>query len=193
MKKSLKLQYNSPVILTFAGISLAALILNEITGGWSNRMLFSVYRAPLLSPLTWLRLFTHVLGHSGYQHFIGNMLMFLVVGPPMEEKYGSKKILIFIVVTALVTGLAQFIFFPGSALMGASGVVFMLIMLSSLAGADEGAIPITLLLVAALYLGGEILSGVTKTDEISQFAHILGGVCGVVFGFASPSAARKRR
>ena len=77
--------------------------------------------------------------------------------------------------------------------MGASGVVFMLIMLASLAGADEGAIPITLLLVAALYLGGEILSGVTKTDEISQFAHILGGVCGVVFGFASPSAGRKRR
>ena len=193
MKRLVRLQYNSPVVLSFALLSFGVLLLGLLTGGRSNTLLFSVYRSSLLDPLTWPRFFLHVLGHAGYSHYINNMLLLLVIGPAMEEKHGSKKILIFIVVTALVTGLAQFIFFPGSALMGASGVVFMLIMLASLAGADEGAIPITLLLVAALYLGGEILSGVTKTDEISQFAHILGGVCGVVFGFASPSAGRKRR
>ena len=85
-KRTLRLQYNSPVVLSFAALSLLALVLNAVTGGWSNRTLFSVYRASLLSPLTWLRLFTHVLGHSGAQHFFGNMLLFLVVGPPMEEK-----------------------------------------------------------------------------------------------------------
>ena len=192
-KRSIRFQYNAPVIVSFALLSALALGINVLTGGKANKLLFCVYRCPLRDALCYPRFFLHVLGHAGYSHYINNMLLLLVIGPAMEEKHGSKKILIFIVVTALVTGLAQFIFFPGSALMGASGVVFMLIMLASLAGADEGAIPITLLLVAALYLGGEILSGVTKTDEISQFAHILGGVCGVVFGFASPSAARKRR
>ena len=192
-KRSIRFQYNAPVIVSFALLSALALGINVLTGGKANKLLFCVYRCPLRDALCYPRFFLHVLGHAGYSHYINNMLLLLVIGPAMEEKHGSRKILIFIVVTALVTGLAQFIFFPGSALMGASGVVFMLIMLSSLAGADEGAIPITLLLVAALYLGGEILSGVTKTDEISQFAHILGGVCGVVFGFASPSAGRKRR
>ena len=192
-KRSIRFQYNAPVIVSFALLSALALGINILTGGKANKLLFCVYRCSLRDALCYPRFFLHVLGHAGYSHYINNMLLLLVIGPAMEEKHGSRKILIFIVVTALVTGLAQFIFFPGSALMGASGVVFMLIMLSSLAGADEGAIPITLLLVAALYLGGEILSGVTKTDEISQFAHILGGVCGVVFGFASPSAARKRR
>ena len=192
-KRSIRFQYNAPVIVSFALLSALALGINVLTGGKANKLLFCVYRCSLRDALCYPRFFLHVLGHAGYSHYINNMLLLLVIGPAMEEKHGSRKILIFIVVTALVTGLAQFIFFPGSALMGASGVVFMLIMLSSLAGADEGAIPITLLLVAALYLGGEILSGVTKTDEISQFAHILGGVCGVVFGFASPSAARKRR
>ena len=192
-KRSIRFQYNAPVIVSFALLSALALGINVLTGGKANKLLFCVYRCPLRDALCYPRFFLHVLGHAGYSHYINNMLLLLVIGPAMEEKHGSRKILIFIVVTALVTGLAQFIFFPGSALMGASGVVFMLIMLASLAGADEGAIPITLLLVAALYLGGEILSGVTKTDEISQFAHILGGVCGVVFGFASPSAARKRR
>ena len=192
-KRSIRFQYNAPVIVSFALLSALALGINVLTGGKANKLLFCVYRCSLRDALCYPRFFLHVLGHAGYSHYINNMLLLLVIGPAMEEKHGSRKILIFIVVTALVTGLAQFIFFPGSALMGASGVVFMLIMLSSLVGADEGAIPITLLLVAALYLGGEILSGVTKTDEISQFAHILGGVCGVVFGFASPSAARKRR
>ena len=192
-KRSIRFQYNAPVIVSFALLSALALGINVLTGGKANKLLFCVYRCSLRDALCYPRFFLHVLGHAGYSHYINNMLLLLVIGPAMEEKHGSRKILIFIVVTALVTGLAQFTFFPGSALMGASGVVFMLIMLSSLAGADEGAIPITLLLVAALYLGGEILSGVTKTDEISQFAHILGGVCGVVFGFASPSAGRKRR
>ena len=184
MKRRIKVQYNAPVVLTFTALSLAALLLNLITGGWSNRMLFSVYRAPLLHPLTWLRLFTHVLGHSGYQHFIGNMLLFLVVGPPMEEKYGSRRILIAILITAAVTGAVEMLFFPGHALLGASGIVFMLIILSSLSGMRDGEIPLTLILVVVLYLGREVINMVTVKDSISQLGHILGGICGAAIGFA---------
>ena len=54
--------------------------------------------------------------------------------------------------TALVSGILQCVLFPSSALLGASGIVFMLIMLSSLAGSRNGGIPITLILVGALYL-----------------------------------------
>ena len=184
MKKRIKVHYNSPVILTFTAVSLAALILDLITGGWSNRTLFSVYRAPLLNPLTWLRLFTHVLGHSGYQHFIGNILLFLVVGPPMEEKYGSKRLLIAILITAAVTGAIEMLFFPHHALLGASGIVFMLIVLSSLSGMRDGEIPLTLILVAVLYLGQEVINMVTVKDDISQLGHVIGGVCGGAIGFA---------
>ena len=192
MKKfPIRFQYNAPVIVSFALLSALALGINILTGGKANKLLFCVYRCSLRDALCYPRFFLHVLGHSGYSHYINNMLLLLVIGPAMEEKHGSKKILIFIVVTALVTGLAQFIFFPGSALLGASGVVFMLIMLSSLSGPRDGAIPLTLILVAALYLGGEILNGVTKTDQVSQFTHILGGVCGIVFGFATGLGRKK--
>ena len=184
MKGKFRLRYNSPVILTFTAISLAALILNFITRGWSNRTLFSVYRASLLSPLTWLRLFTHVLGHSGYQHFIGNMLLLLVVGPPMEEKYGTRKLLIAILITAAATGIAEMLLFPGHALLGASGIVFMLIILSSLSGMREGTIPLTLILVAVLYIGKEVVDMITVRDNISQLCHIIGGICGGAIGFA---------
>lgn len=90
--------------------------------------LFCVYRSPLSDPLTYVRLVGHVLGHSGYAHYLSNMMLLLVVGPPLEEKYGSRRLLLCILVTALISGLVQFLCFPKTALLGASGIVFMLIL-----------------------------------------------------------------
>ena len=182
--KKLRIQYNSPVVLSFALLSLLALLLGQLTGGWTTRALFSVYRAPLTDPLTYVRMVGHVLGHSGYAHYMGNMTLLLVVGPPLEEKYGSRRLLGCILFTALASGLVQFIFFPGTALLGASGIVFMMIVLSSLAGMREGTIPLTLILVVLIYLGGEIVDAVTVRDNVSQLTHIVGGLCGTGLGFA---------
>lgn len=183
MKKLPKLQYNSPVILTFALLSFLALVLNTVTGGRSNHLLFSVYRASLAAPLTYLRLFLHVLGHSGLEHYMGNILMLLVIGPPLEEKYGSRDLLLSILITAAVAGLVQMIFFPHTALLGASGIVFMMIVLSSLSGMEDGKIPLTLILVVLLYLGRELVDMIVQKDNISQLTHIIGGICGAGIGF----------
>ncbi len=179
-----RIRYNSPVILTFALLSLLTLPLDLLTGGASTAKLFSVYRCSLLDPLAYLRFFGHVLGHAGLSHYMGNMLLILLVGPPLEEKYGGKTILACIAATALATGLVEFLFFPGSALLGASGVAFMMIVLSSFTASERGTIPLTLILVATLYLGGEVVAGLASADSVSQLAHIVGGVCGVSFGFA---------
>ena len=115
----------------------------------------------------------------------------LVVGPPLEEKYSSSTLLAGIALTALVSGLLQFIFFPGAALLGASGIVFMLIMLSSLSGMKSGGIPLTLLLVALLYRGQEVYSILFVRDSVANFMHIVGGACGTLFGFALAKKGRK--
>lgn len=182
MKRLVRLQYNSPVVLTFALLSLAALLLDKLTGGWTTVKLFSVYRSPLTDILTYPRFVLHVLGHSGYSHYIGNMMMILVVGPGLEEKYGSRNILSAIIITALVSGVIYWFLFPGSMLMGASGIVFMMIVMASLAGMRDGYIPITLILVLILYLGNEIVDGVMLKDNVSQLTHIIGGICGAVLG-----------
>lgn len=179
-----KITYNSPVVLTFTFVSFAVLILGFATGGASNALLFSVYRAPLLDPLTFLRFFGHVLGHSGWEHYIGNISLILVIGPMLEEKYGSRSLLTGILLTAFISGLVQFIFFPGTALLGASGIVFMMIILSSLGSFTKDTIPLTLILVAVFYIGGEIINGIFFSDNISQLTHIIGGVCGGLFGYA---------
>jgi len=182
-RPTLKISYNAPVALTFALISLVALVVNHFTGGWANANLFSVYRCSLADPLAWFRFFGHVLGHSGYSHYIGNMVLILVLGPNLEDRFGSWNVLWAILFTALVSGLVQFLFFPGTALLGASGIVFMMILLSSFGGVRNGTIPTTLILVAIFYLGGELWDAISVRDNISQLTHIIGGLCGTILGF----------
>ena len=179
----LKITFNAPAILTFALACVVVQVLNVLTHGESNRVLFSTYRSSLINPLTWLRCVTHVLGHADYAHYISNIMLMLVIGTTLEDKYGSRKLFFCILVTALVSGLVQVFFFPATALLGASGIVFMMIVLSSLSGMKNGSIPLTLILVVVLYLGGELWDAITVRDNVSQLTHIVGGVCGMFFGF----------
>lgn len=190
-RPTLKLSYNAPVALTFALLSLIALILNWLTNGWTTVNLFSVYRSSLSDPLTWFRFFGHVLGHGSYAHFIGNIVLILVLGPNLEDRFGSWNVLWAILVTALISGVVQFVFFPGTMLLGASGIVFMMILLSSFGGVRNGVIPITLILVAVCYLGGELWDAIFVDDNVSQLTHIIGGLCGTLFGFIL--SKRKKR
>ncbi len=190
-KRKIAFTFNSPVVLSFVIISFIVLLLGSATDGATTTKYFCTYRASLLNPLMYLRLFTHVLGHSNLAHYAGNMLYILLLGPMLEEKYGSKNLLIMIIITALVTGLVNNIFFT-TGLLGASGIVFMMIVLSSMVSFKQGEIPITMILVIVLYLGNEVIEGVFTTDNISQLTHVLGGVCGLVFGFAYKGNKGKR-
>lgn len=174
---------NSPVIIGFTILSLIALVLGELTGGRTDLLLFSVYRAPLTDPLTYVRLFGHVLGHADWAHFMGNIMLILVIGPLLEEKYGPLNLLFVILSAALLTGLVNYIFFPQVRLLGASGVVFAFILLSSFASMRSDGIPLTLLLVAVIYLGGQIYDGIMVRDNVSNLSHILGGLTGASLGY----------
>ena len=183
MKRKLKITFNSPVVLGFASICFLVMILNFITGGISNQVVFMTYHSSLKDPMTYIRLFTHILGHDGWEHFIGNMAYILLLGPLLEEKYGSVRILQVIAITALVTGAINYIFFWNVALCGASGVCFAFILLSSFTSFKEGEIPLTFILVAVIYLGQQIFEGIALKDNISNMAHIFGGIVGSWIGY----------
>ena len=187
-----RIQYNSPVVLTFALVSLAVLGLDHLTGGASTRLFFMTYKAPLTDPLMYVRLFGHVLGHAGFAHYAGNMTLFLVIGPMLEEKYGSRAILEMILITAVVSGVIHNLFFTGSALLGASGVVFMMIILASQASAERGRIPLTFIVVCVVYIGSEMVQNSSASDNVSHITHIIGGICGAAFGFISTHGRRSR-
>lgn len=181
--KKIRLSFNSPVILGFTLTCFIVLILDKVTGSASTRAFFSVYRSSLASPFTYIRFFGHVLGHASWDHFFGNIMMLLVVGPLLEEKYGSANILFVILATALVTGVINFIFFPHVQLLGASGVVFAFILLASLTSIEEEKIPLTFILVALIYIGQQVYDGLFIRDNVSNLTHILGGIVGSSLGY----------
>ncbi len=178
----MKLKFNSPVILGFSLICVAVYFLDKVMAGHLMPY-FTLGSVSFQQPLSVLSLFTHVIGHGSLEHLISNLTFILLVGPIIEEKYGDMRTLFMMLVTAFVTGMLNILFFR-TGLLGASGIVFMFILLVSFTNSKTGEIPITFILVAVLFVGKEIIQ-ILNQDQISQFAHIMGGVCGSIFGFVN--------
>ncbi len=176
-----KIRFNSPVVLGFAFISACALAAGYLTHGQSNILLFSVYKGSFKDPLFYVRLFTHVFGHANISHYSNNMILLLLVGPLLEEKYGSGRLAGIMAAVALITGIVHILLPGNSALLGASGIVFAFILLSSVTGSGKG-IPLTTVIVAVIYITQQVYDGVTAADNISQLTHIIGGTIGAVYG-----------
>ena len=181
--RKLKITFNAPVVLTFVVICFIATILGIITQGRSTQAVFMTYHSSLKNPMTYIRFITHVFGHSGWGHFIGNASYLLLLGPMLEEKYGSDRIIIVIAITALATGFINYIFFGNVALCGASGVVFAFIVLASFTGFKAGEIPLTFILVVIIFIGQQVYEGIVIQDNISNMAHIVGGIIGACVGY----------
>jgi rhomboid protease GluP len=177
----LRIKYNSPVILSFSFICAIVFGLNLLTAN----SLLSWFTAPVVFNFGIkgiLSMFSYIFGHANMDHLLGNLMFILLLGPIIEEKYGSSKLLVMIVLTAFATSLLNILFF-NSGIIGASGIVFMLIVLISFTNVESGKIPLTFILILLLYLGREVINSF-QMDNISQFGHIIGGVCGSLFGFA---------
>lgn len=192
MKRGFRITFNAPVTLGLVLACFAVTLLGVLTGSKSTQLLFMTYHSSLKNPLTYLRFFTHVLGHSGWSHVIGNAAYLLLLGPMLEEKHGPRTMLEVIAIAAVVTGVVNYIFFPHVALCGASGVVFAWILLASFTGFKRGEIPLTFLLVAAVFLGQQLYEGIAVQDNISNLSHILGGLVGACIGYGLNRRSSKK-
>lgn len=179
---NIQFDYNSKVILTYLFICLGAWILNIITRGKSNKKLFQSYRSSPFNPLTYIRMFTHCIGHKDLDHLISNFLYILLVGPMIEEKYGSINLIIMFLATSLIIAIFNIIF-TDNAILGASGNVYMLILLSSFTNISEGKIPLTVILICIFYVLGEIKRSITEhNSKVYHDGHLIGALCGILFG-----------
>ena len=189
-KLPIKPAWNSPVILSFALAACLVLGADLMAGGRLTPSFFATYPGfDWTSPLAYFRLVSHVLGHKNWAHLTANFSVILLIGPLIEEKYGSGKLLKMMLITAVMTGVLNAAFFT-TGLLGASGLAFMMILLSSFTNHREGELPLTFVLVVVLFLAKEIANAFAQ-DDISQFAHIIGGVCGSLFGFLRGGKAGK--
>lgn len=183
--KNLRITYNAPVTLTFALVSALILLIDTLF--LNNNLIPAIFTAPSNStfhfnqPLDYFRLILHIFGHSDWNHLISNMAFILLLGPMLEERYGSRILSLMMIVTSLVTGVlnACFSTFP---MVGSSDIAFMMILLASFTSLSKNEIPLSFILILILYIGREIVTHQQK-DNIAIIAHIAGGLCGSLFAF----------
>ena len=136
----------------------------------------------LVLPWTWLRLITWPFVHADTTHLLGNMMFFLLLSPNLEKKQGWPEYIFCLLATALVIGIGHLAFgHSNTMLIGASGWVFMMILLSTFVGNEPGTISIPTLIVGGLYAWQEVRAALTP-NQVSQYAHLLGGACGLIYG-----------
>jgi len=178
-----KFDYNAPVILTYFFICLIILMIDKLCKGKFSATFFTTYKNDsLLNPLTYFKLVSHSLGHADWDHLYSNFIKILLIGPLIEEKYGSINLLIAMILTSLIIGIVNKVFGKGG-ILGASGVAYMLILLSSFVNMENGKIPITLTLIILFFVVDEVIKLFRrKKDGVSHLGHITGAICGIILG-----------
>lgn len=172
-----KVKFNSPAVLSIALLCAIFFLANWVSGHVLNRWL-------ALSP-HWSLAFipnalTYTLAHANFEHLMGNLAIFLLIGPGLEQRYGLRNYLLMTLACVVVTALIHVLLFDVY-LLGLSGVVFMNIVLASFTNVRRGEIPLTFIIVLILFVGREVVDAF-REDQVSQFAHILGGLVGGLFG-----------
>ncbi|MBQ2264111.1 MAG: rhomboid family intramembrane serine protease [Oscillospiraceae bacterium] len=176
-----KIEFNSPVVIYYTIAAFVVLLFGYATNHQTTDSFFTCFRTNASDPMMYIRMVSYVFGHSSASHYTGNFFLIILIGPMLEEKYGSKTLLVMMATTALAGGIVN-VAIGTHGLRGASGIVFLFIILCSCTKVEAGKIPLSMVLVVLIYIGKELVIGVTSSDNISQITHIIGGICGIVFG-----------
>lgn len=188
----IRIHYNAPVVLTFSLLALGLHVVDRRLGGAITRgLLVTGPPFSFLDPLDYVRFVSHTLGHASLEHLFSNLTMILLLGPILEERYGSEDMLKMILLTGLFVGVINLLLVRRG-LLGASSIVFMFITLISIVDLRRGSVPLSFILVALLFVGNEVF-GILTPDNVSQTGHIAGAIMGAVFGFTRAGGVEPSR
>ncbi|XP_067095025.1 rhomboid-related protein 2 isoform X1 [Osmerus mordax] len=168
-------------------------------GIWNSPLTYK----PGLRQDAW-RFLSYMFVHAGVQHILGNLVMQLLLGIPLELVHKGFEVGMVYMAGVLAGSLASSIFDPLSALVGASGGVYALIggyFMNAVVNFRE-MIPLLgvfRILVIVLIVGTDVGFALYRrflTDsagmKVSFVAHIGGGVAGMTIGYVFFSCYDKK-
>ncbi|KAI7806428.1 rhomboid-related protein 2 [Triplophysa rosa] len=159
-------------------------------GIWESPLTYK----PELREEAW-RFISYMFVHAGVEHILGNLLMQLLLGIPLELVHKGFEVGMVYMAGVLAGSLASSIFDPRSALVGASGGVYALMggyFMNAVVNFKEMSLlfGIFRILVIVLIVGTDVGFALYRrffTDDsgmrVSFVAHIGGGVAGMTIGY----------
>ncbi len=199
MKKKINIDIDAPVTVTFSMISILLFVLDSfvVKGKWTALFMSSPAAGGdfLFVPnkvLSYVRLVMYSFSAVSWEVLITNLIFILLLGPSMEERYGSVIIGLMMLVSALFSGVLNACFCKNS-IVGCTPIVFMMIFLNSFLSFSKKKIPSSFVLVFILFIVREIFVK-NPNGVVGIFIGIAGGLCGSLFAFlASPKAKAARK
>jgi membrane associated rhomboid family serine protease len=139
----------------------------------------------MLSIFSYFRMVSQIFGHSNWQHLSGNITYILLIGPNCEREFGCYTICVIVLLTAISSSLSHIFFGPRNSIqLGASGVVFMFILLNSLIETKSHRVPLTFICQVSIWCTKEVLDHLFDQDGgISHLAHLTGALVGTLSGY----------
>jgi membrane associated rhomboid family serine protease len=181
---------DAPFSLTFSFLCVIVHLLSSVFGSSFATLYFGIPSLSIfnfLSPLSYFRMISQIFGHSSWQHLSGNLVNILLVGPSCEREYGCYNIFVIVLLTAVSSSLSHIFFGPRNSIqLGASGVVFMFILLSSLIETKSHRIPLTFICQVGIWCSHELISNFMSQEGgggISHLAHLTGALVGAFAGY----------
>ena len=161
-----------------------------------TRMLDLVPALVLIRPWT---LVTYMFLHGGFMHILFNMLTLYFFGPRVEERMGSRRFLILYFLSGLTGAAASFLFAFNSAVIGASGAVFGVMLAYARFWPDAQIllyfmIPVPVWLALAGFVALSLWSGLNGSRSgVADFCHLGGFVGAALYLVYLNRAAGTRR
>lgn len=139
------------------------------------------------------RFVSYLFLHAGIEHILGNVILQLMIGIPLEMVHKSLRVFIVFISGVLAGSLASSIFDPFVYLVGASGGVYALlggylsnVVLNWKKMAFNGLHLLVILMIAGIDLGFSLYRRIVDAPEIYQVslaAHFAGGLAGITIGY----------
>ena len=155
-------------------LSIAIIILSFIGMACRDSIPYSFITAPFM--------------HGNFQHFSGNIMIFLMLSPAVEKHYGRINYICAFLYCAIVDYLFQTYVFNVIAI-GLSGFVFALFMLNAFI-TKKGGISVCGIVLLFIY-GSKEISGLFNNDGISHSGHLIGLAAGLSYAMLYNCFKRK--
>ena len=186
--KSFKLRN---VAMTLIGLNVIMFIIQAIVGDSFTQMFMLVAGDIFTRP--WI-LLTSMFLHSGTTHIFFNMYALLIFGPLLEQRIGSKRLLISYLTTGIFAGIIYSLYHafllgaPQTAAVGASGAIMgflglVIMLLPKMRILFFFIIPMNMRTAGIIFAAIDLIGFITPGDGIAHLAHLAGLAAGLAFGY----------
>ncbi|MFI3257911.1 MAG: rhomboid family intramembrane serine protease [Spirochaetales bacterium] len=189
--------YTAPVISLFSILSLLVFLIDKTivpelissifsaAGNQNGEMPFNWQ-----NPLDYLKFFIHIFAHSNWTTLAYNLTVILLLGPAIEQRYGSLLLILMFVIIAFVSAVLNAVFFD-TTLLGSDGISFLIIILTVFGKPEVPDRSIISVFILVLYVGLQINYSV-QTNSFENISATFGGLCATLLAFFGLAGKKKR-